>query len=129
MAEQRAEAAEKRTAELGEGVAPDRPHGEYSLVTCLTALNGRQDEPGGHSAGLGFAQGDRRAPSTVAVGDEPPMNPHKTRVQWASKDFRPRFLQPPTPTAPDSQGATTIWYAPWRLRAGPGNEISGAGCG
>ena len=36
----------------------------------------------------------RRAPSTVAVGDEPPMNSHETRVLWASKDFRPRFLQP-----------------------------------
>jgi hypothetical protein len=47
------------------------------LVTRLTALDGLQDEPGGYSAGLGFAHGDRRAPSTVATGDEPPMNPHE----------------------------------------------------
>jgi hypothetical protein len=71
----------------------------------------------------------RRAPSTVAEGDELPMNFHEARVLWASKDFRPRFLQPPTTTRPGAQGTTTIWYAPWRLRAGPGSDISGAGCG
>ena len=48
-----------------------------SLVTSLTALDGRQDEPGGRSAGLGFAQGDRRAPSRLAAGDEVPMNSHE----------------------------------------------------
>ncbi len=37
--------------------------------------------PGDRIAGLGFAQGDRRAPSTVAEGDEPPMNPHETREE------------------------------------------------
>ncbi len=36
-----------------------------------------------------------RAPSTVAAGDESPMNFRETRMVWASKDFRLRFLQPP----------------------------------
>jgi len=44
----------------------------------LTALEALQDEPGDRIAGLGFAQGDRRAPSTVARGDELPMNYHET---------------------------------------------------
>jgi hypothetical protein len=51
-------------------------------VAC-NALDGPQDEPGGRSAGLGFAQGDRRAPSRLAAGDESPMNPHERRVQRA----------------------------------------------
>jgi hypothetical protein len=42
----------------------------------------------------------RRAPSTVAVGDEPPMNSHEARVLWASKD-----LDAPVPRAPDSYKA------------------------
>jgi hypothetical protein len=46
-------------------------------VTSSTVLDGLQDEPGGCSAGLGFAHGDRRAPPTVATGDEPPMNPYE----------------------------------------------------
>jgi hypothetical protein len=53
------------------------------LVTSSTALEGPQDEPGGRSAGLGIAQGDRRAPSMVAAGDEPPMNSRERRVQRA----------------------------------------------
>jgi hypothetical protein len=46
------------------------------VVDC-NELDGLQDEPGGYSAGLGFAHGDRRAPPTVATGDEPTMNPHE----------------------------------------------------
>jgi hypothetical protein len=34
-------------------------------------------------AGLGIAQGDRRAPSTLAAGDESPMNSRERRVQRA----------------------------------------------
>ena len=37
----------------------------------------RKTNPAATVAGLGFAHGDRRAPSTVAVGDEPAMNPHE----------------------------------------------------
>jgi hypothetical protein len=43
------------------------------LVTSSTALDGLQYEPGGRSVGLGFTQGDRRALSTVATGNERPM--------------------------------------------------------
>jgi hypothetical protein len=56
---------------------------DNQLVTSLTALDSPQDEPGGRSAGLGFAQGDRRAPSTLAAGDESPMNSRERRVQRA----------------------------------------------
>jgi hypothetical protein len=61
-------------------VEPDALHLDHCFNLCAlacNALDGPQDEPGGQSAGLGFARGDRRAPSTVAVGDERPMNPPK----------------------------------------------------
>jgi len=49
------------------------------LVTRLTALDGLQDEPGGHRAGFAVQApwSGRRASSTVATGDEVPMNPHE----------------------------------------------------
>jgi hypothetical protein len=52
------------------------------LVTRLTALDGPQDEPGGHRAGFAVQApwSGRRAPSTVAAGDELPMNFHETDV-------------------------------------------------
>jgi hypothetical protein len=55
------------------------------LVTSLRALDGLQYEPGGRSVGLGFTQGDRRAPSTVATGDESPMNSHETHEVASSR--------------------------------------------
>ena len=43
---------------------------EAPLVPSLTALEGPQDEPGGQYAVVQAAWSGRRAPSTVAVGDE-----------------------------------------------------------
>jgi len=45
----------------------------YTIIR-IPRTGAPQDEPSGRSAGLGFAQGDRRAPSTVAAGDELPVN-------------------------------------------------------
>jgi hypothetical protein len=45
-----------------------------------TALDGPQDEPGGRRLQYSALQGDRRAPATVAAGDELPMNFHETHV-------------------------------------------------
>src|SRR5215217_3576698 len=39
-----------------------------------TAVGGPQDEPGGRSLQDSALQGDRRAPPTLAAGDESPMN-------------------------------------------------------
>src|SRR5215210_7258504 len=64
-------------------------------VAC-NALDGPQDEPGGRSAefamqGLGS---DRRAPSTLAAGDEVPMNSRERRVQRAFQwPTRPGLLR------------------------------------
>jgi hypothetical protein len=38
------------------------------------------EEPGGRSLQDSALQGDRRAPSTLAADDDPPMNPHETHV-------------------------------------------------
>jgi hypothetical protein len=53
---------------------------ECPLATRLTALDGPQDEPGGRRLQDSALQGDRRAPATVAAGDELPMNFHETHV-------------------------------------------------
>jgi hypothetical protein len=60
------------------GSVPNAP------LACNT-LDGPQAEPGGRRAGFAL-QGiwsDRRTPSTLAVGDEPPMNSRERRVQRA----------------------------------------------
>src|SRR5215212_7712216 len=44
-----------------------------------TAVGGPQDEPGGRSLQDSALQGDRRAPSTLATGDESPMNYSQVR--------------------------------------------------
>jgi len=49
----------------------------------MTALDGLRDEPGGRIGTDSALQGDRRAPSTVATGDESPMNSRERRVQRA----------------------------------------------
>jgi hypothetical protein len=57
------------------------------LVTSSTALEGPQDEPGGRVVQDvvqdSALQGDRRAPSTVAVGNEPPMKGDITNLLGA----------------------------------------------
>jgi hypothetical protein len=46
-------------------------------VGGCTELDGLQVEPGGCRVQASALQGDRRAPSTVARGDEPPMNSYE----------------------------------------------------
>ena len=45
-------------------------------------LDGPQEEPGGRIVQASGSQGDRRAPSTVARDDEPPMTSHKSREDF-----------------------------------------------
>jgi hypothetical protein len=53
---------------------PGRANGAYSHNTATRMV---QDEPGGRILQDSALQGDRRAPSTLAAGDEPPMNLHE----------------------------------------------------
>ena len=53
-------------------------------------LDGPQEEPGGRMVQASGSQGDRRAPSTVARDDEPPMNSHK-----GSEEFCKGLHSPP----------------------------------
>jgi hypothetical protein len=50
-----------------------------------TAVGGPQDEPGGRRTEVALQRdwNDRRAPSTLAAGDEPLMNSRERRVQRA----------------------------------------------
>ena len=51
------------------------------LPAC-NELDGPQEEPGGRMVQASGRQGGRRAPSTVAQDNEPPMNSHKSSEEF-----------------------------------------------